>query len=94
MSRHTCHWPGCEEKVPPKLWGCKDHWYRLPVALRRRIEQTYRPGQETDKRPSQAYINAARAVQEWITAVQPEVKPFRSRRFEREDTPHADQARE
>lgn len=50
------------------MWGCGPHWFALPKALRDRIWQTYRAGQETDKRPSPAYLEAARAVQEWITS--------------------------
>ncbi len=66
MVVHTCHWPGCGKAVPPKLWGCLEHWRRLPKYLRERIWATYRPGQEVDKQPSREYLAAARAVQEWI----------------------------
>ena len=65
---HTCHWPGCGRTVPPKLWGCKDHWYQLPPALRARIWSTYRSGQEISKTPSREYIEAARDVHAWIAA--------------------------
>ena len=63
---HHCHWPGCDVEVPPKLWGCRAHWYRLPPVLRRRIWNTYVPGQEISKTPSPAYIDAAHDVQAWI----------------------------
>jgi hypothetical protein len=63
---HHCHWPGCKVAVPPKMWGCKSHWFRLPKALRNRIWATYRPGQEITKTPSPAYIEAAKSVQQWI----------------------------
>lgn len=63
---HTCHWPGCGKAVPPKLWGCREHWYQLPAKLRAQIWATYRPGQEIDKQPSPAYIEAAQNVQRWI----------------------------
>lgn len=63
---HRCHWPNCKVPVPPKLWGCKKHWFTLPKALRDRIWATYRPGQEIDKNPSAEYLEAARAVQDWI----------------------------
>lgn len=66
MSEHTCHWPGCGRAVPPKLWGCKYHWYLLPACIRRRIWATYVEGQEITKTPSRAYIEAAQAAQEWI----------------------------
>lgn len=65
---HTCHWPGCGKRVPPKLWGCKAHWYKLPKYLRDAIWREYRPGQEVSKTPSRAYLDVARQVQEWIAA--------------------------
>ncbi len=65
---HTCHWPGCLRVVPPAMWGCKPHWFMLPLRLRNRIWATYRAGQEIDKRPSEDYIDAAVAVQEWIAS--------------------------
>jgi hypothetical protein len=63
---HHCHWPGCPKAVPPKLWGCRAHWFALPARLRSAIWRTYVPGQEVTKTPSLEYIEAARAVQEWI----------------------------
>ncbi|MGH8572085.1 MAG: hypothetical protein ACREX8_05860, partial [Gammaproteobacteria bacterium] len=51
-SGHTCHWPGCGKPVPPAMWGCREHWFRLPKLLRDEIWATYRPGQEIDKEPS------------------------------------------
>ena len=48
------------------MWGCHEHWYRLPKPLRERIWATYRPGQETDKNPSAEYLEAAEAAQDWI----------------------------
>lgn len=67
--RHSCHWPGCDKQVPPALWGCKEHWFRLPRALRDRIWATYREGQEQSGRPSTEYVDAARDVQDWIQKV-------------------------
>lgn len=63
---HTCHWPGCGKQVPPAKWGCREHWYMLPKALRDAIWRAYQPGQEIDGRPSREYIAAARAAQNWI----------------------------
>lgn len=63
---HTCHWPGCDKQVPPAMWGCKTHWFRLPQTLRTRVWKAYRPGQETDGRPSREYLAVARDVQAWI----------------------------
>lgn len=64
--KHHCHWPGCDKQVPPAMWGCTSHWFAIPKPLRDAIWRTYRPGQEVNGTPSQAYIEAARAVQDWI----------------------------
>lgn len=71
MSKHTCHWPGCTVEVPPKMWGCKPHWFKLPASLRRDIWNHYVPGQEITKTPSTAYVEVARRVQDWIMANHP-----------------------
>lgn len=63
---HTCHWPNCTQRVPPARWGCRKHWFALPLRLRNRIWATYVPGQETTKSPSAAYIAAAKEAQQWI----------------------------
>ena len=57
--KHTCHWPTCTTKVPPRMWGCKRHWFMLPEEIREEIWATYREGQEIDKKPSLAYRTAA-----------------------------------
>lgn len=63
---HTCHWPGCEKRVKPAMWGCSKHWFTVPIRLRRKIWAAYTVGQEVSKTPSRAYIDAAREVQAWI----------------------------
>ena len=67
---HVCHWPGCEAQVPPAMWGCRAHWYRLPKEIRAEIWRAYRPGQERDGRPSVAYIRAANKATAWVQAQQ------------------------
>lgn len=71
---HKCHWTGCDIEIPAKLWGCSGHWFRLPKELRDKIWQTYRPGQEIDKKPSREYVAVAKEVQDWIAV-------YNSRRF-------------
>ena len=44
------------------MFMCRTHWFMVPLALRREIWRTYRPGQEADKDPSDAYIEAAKAA--------------------------------
>lgn len=63
---HVCHWPGCTRQVPPAMWGCKEHWFKLPKTLRDAIWKEYRPGQEVNGTPSTRYIATALLVQEWI----------------------------
>lgn len=67
---HHCHWPGCERSVPPAMWGCREHWFKLPKRLRDRIWQTYEPGQEKDWTPSEDYLEVAMEVREWILTQQ------------------------
>lgn len=71
VRRHHCHWPGCERQVPPAAWGCRGHWYSLPIDIRNAIWKAFRPGQEISGRPNEAYIAAARAAQNWIAANHP-----------------------
>ncbi len=63
---HHCHWPGCDKQVPPAMWGCKAHWFKLPAGLRARVWATYRPGQEITFTPSENYLRVADQVQQWI----------------------------
>jgi hypothetical protein len=51
------------------MWGCREHWLRLPRNLRTRIWATYIPGQEERLDPSDEYLAAALAVQEWIATI-------------------------
>lgn len=63
---HYCHWPGCNRQVKPAMWGCKEHWFKLPPKLRYAIWAAYRPGQEKDMRPSKKYLEVAHEAQIWI----------------------------
>lgn len=65
---HTCHWPGCGKQVPPAMWGCKQHWFTLPAALRAKVWKAYVPGQEETLTPSEEYLEVAREVQRWIAS--------------------------
>lgn len=63
---HVCHWPGCGKQVPPAAWGCRFHWFKIPMYLRRKLWDAFEPGQEITMSPSKRYIAAAREIQEWI----------------------------
>lgn len=64
--RHECHWPTCVRQVPPAMWGCREHWFKLPKALRDRIWEVYQPGQEINLTPSDEYMKVVLEVQKWI----------------------------
>lgn len=56
---HTCHATGCTVPVPPRMLMCRPHWHMVPAPIRARVWKAYRPGQETDKRPSHTYLQVA-----------------------------------
>lgn len=59
---HPCHAIGCPKHIPPAYLMCAEHWRMVPADLQRQIWRTYRAGQEIDKRPSGAYLEAQRAA--------------------------------
>lgn len=63
---HTCHWPGCTRQVPPALWGCSFHWFRLPAVLRAKVWGAYRIGQEETMTSSDEYLSVMVEVERWI----------------------------
>ena len=44
------------------MFMCLKHWRMVPQELQRAVWATYRPGQEQDKNPSEAYMKVARTV--------------------------------
>lgn len=48
------------------MWGCREHWFKLPKPLRDQVWREYRPGQEITKTPSVRYLAVAALVQGWI----------------------------
>ena len=68
VTKHLCHWPTCGTAVPPKMWGCPKHWFRLPKHLRELIWATYVPGQEVRLDPSDDYLAVAQEVDDWCHA--------------------------
>lgn len=68
---HECHWPDCDQQVPPAMWGCRRHWYMLPKELRNAVWEAYEPGQEVRMDPSDKYLEVAERVQRWIQGSHP-----------------------
>jgi hypothetical protein len=60
MAAHTCHARGCTTPVPPRMFMCRTHWYKVRKPLRDAIWAEYRPGQERDKMPSARYMAVQR----------------------------------
>lgn len=58
-SGHHCHAEGCDAKVPPAMFMCKRHWFKVPTRLRNKIWDLYEPGQEITKDPTNFYVLAA-----------------------------------
>jgi hypothetical protein len=48
------------------MWGCSQHWFKLPASLRQKVWRAYEPGQEIDGTPSERYLEVAKEVQAWI----------------------------
>lgn len=63
---HGCHWPGCDKQVPPAMWGCPAHWFKVPLTLRRRLWAAYLVKQEDTLTPSEGYLRVAQEIQAWI----------------------------
>ena len=58
FSDHHCHNPNCRRPLPAHLVSHKSAWFALPKRLRDGIWANYREGQEIDKQPTEAYIDA------------------------------------
>lgn len=48
--------------IPTYLWGCRDHWFRLPKSIRTGIRENYQPG----RTPSPQYWEALMAAARWV----------------------------
>lgn len=65
FTQHYCRWPGCVRQVSTRIWGCRSHWYKLPLEHQRRILRAYMGGQETRGTASPEYIAADKAARSW-----------------------------
>jgi hypothetical protein len=59
---HHCHANGCNEVVDPKFLMCRKHWFMVPQKNKLAVYRHYRKGQEIDKNPTAAYLEAAQAA--------------------------------
>lgn len=67
---HHCHATDCKTVVPPEMFMCKKHWFKLPKRLRDRVWAAYRNGQCDDWQISHEYANAAREAVRYIAEME------------------------
>ena len=60
-------WPDCAVNVPPRMWGCREHWFKLPRGHRDAITRAYVPGQGVGDW-SAAYAEAQQAAEDYANA--------------------------
>ncbi len=65
---HHCHARGCAKLVRPELLMCLAHWRDVPRRIQQAVWRHYRVGQCDDKRPSQAWQQAADAAIGFVAA--------------------------
>jgi len=60
--KHFCHAIGCIKEVEPRLLMCPTHWRMVPRSLQHDVWNTYVPGQEQTKLPTEEYLDAAKVA--------------------------------
>lgn len=70
MSEHICHATGCKVPVPPRMFMCKRHWFRMPKSMRDEIWAVYVPGQEISKTPTREYLEVARRCVSYLERIE------------------------
>lgn len=70
VEQHLCHAVGCNVRVMPSRLMCPQHWFMLPADVRKRVWQTYIPGQEITKNPTEAYLTVARTAINYVAALE------------------------
>lgn len=65
LRQHRCSWPGCHKNVSTAMWGCLEHWRRLPQDMRTTLWKHFEPGQSVATQTPE-YVAAFAAIQQWI----------------------------
>jgi hypothetical protein len=66
--KHECMWPTCHKLVPLDMWGCREHWYRLPSSVRVLLGRAYRRGMNDGNHPNRRYVRAHHTALAWAIA--------------------------
>jgi hypothetical protein len=63
MTTHYCPIPGCKRKICRPLLMCRDHWYQVPLDVRRAVWRLYdrAPGSDAHRAAVSAAIAAVQA---------------------------------
>ncbi len=68
----SCAYPYCPNRVSLDVLACREHWLQLPLALRLRVMNSWRPGQ-TLTTASPEYLDAFQDVMAvWFEACEAE----------------------
>lgn len=65
---HLCHAKNCKITVPPRMFMCRKHWFKLSAPIRHAIWEHYVPGQEARKDPSAEYLAIAQVAINYVAA--------------------------
>lgn len=60
--KHHCHALNCTNEVAPKLLMCRRHWAMVDKKIQAQVYGSYHCGQESSKRPTKEFLQAARAA--------------------------------
>lgn len=66
MERHLCAVPGCRVVIAETLLMCRADWIRVPMALRREVNERWRAFLATQKTRDKAAI--VEAIAHWRSA--------------------------
>jgi hypothetical protein len=67
---HRCHAIRCNTEIDPNKLMCAHHWSLVPPKIKKDVSRHYRIGQEKDKKPSAAWMNAAKKAIEAVAKLE------------------------
>lgn len=66
MISHRCHVPNCPITVPRWKLMCGRHWAMVPATIQQAVRRHYRYGQGSFRRPTKAWLTAARRAIDFV----------------------------
>lgn len=71
-----CRWPDCSRNASQARWGCREHYFKLPPAIRRGLWQAERDETAAQGAPGRAWAILDQQALAWIAEQQ--AKPPRA----------------